>query len=91
MRTLLPLLLLLPLSACEGEQTAADASQFCEDICDELVAVCEYGAYPRFDSCLEGCAWYEDQGADVVSELACIQSAQCDTFLIVECEHMHGL
>jgi hypothetical protein len=83
--------LLLPLLACNPESTAADASQNCEDLCDELVEVCEYGAYPRFDSCLQGCGWYEKQGADVAGELACIQDAGCDTFLIVECEHEHGL
>ena len=91
MHKLLPLLLLLPLAACEGEQSAAEASQNCEDLCDELVTNCGYGAFPRFDSCLDGCAWYEDQGADVPGELACVQDAACDTFLIVECEHEYGL
>lgn len=85
------LLPLLALFACEKESTAANASQDCEDLCDELVEVCEYGAYPRFDSCLQGCTWYEEQGADVPGELACVQDAACDTFLIVECEHEYGL
>jgi hypothetical protein len=90
MRTLLPLLMLLTLGACEGEATSG-ISDTCQDLCDELVEVCGYGAYPRFDSCLQGCAWYEEQGADVGGELACVQDAACDTFLIVECEHEYGL
>jgi hypothetical protein len=92
MRFTLPLLLLmLPLTACEKESSAADASQTCNDLCDELVTNCEYGAYPRYDSCLQGCSWYEEQGADVLGELHCIQDAACDTFLIVECEHEYGM
>ncbi len=90
MRTLLPLIVLLGLTACEGE-SATGVSDTCQDLCDELVTNCGYGAYPRFDSCLQGCTWYEDQGADVANELSCVQDAACDTFLIVECEHEYGL
>ncbi len=90
MRPLLPLLLLLTTTACEPE-SAANASANCQDLCEQLVETCSYGAYPRFDSCLQGCAWYEEQGADVTGELACVQDAACDTFLIVECEHEYGL
>jgi hypothetical protein len=91
MRTVFATLLMLSLVACDTGSDAADASANCQDLCDELVEVCEYGAYPRFDSCLQGCGWYEEQGADVANELACITDAGCDTFLIVECEHEYGL
>ncbi len=89
---IVPLLLLLPIAACDdGRGSNEGASVTCEHLCDELVEICEYGAYPRFDSCLQGCAWYEEQGADVANELSCVQDAACDTFLIVECEHEYGL
>lgn len=90
MRPILPLLMLLCATACDPE-SGDNTSANCQDLCDELVDSCEYGAYPRFDSCLQGCAWYEKQGADVAGELACVQDAACDTFLIVECEHEYGL
>jgi len=84
-RTLLPLLLLV---ACSGSGVG---SSTCESICRELVQTCGYAAYPDLQSCLAGCAYYDQQGADVDGELACIQDATCDTFLIIECENAYGL
>ncbi len=89
MRTLLPLLM-LALLGCPAESVTG-ASEDCDALCEELVETCGYRAYPRFESCLQGCAWYEEQGADVPEELACVQDAACDTFLIIECEHEYGL
>ena len=80
----------LLLAACE-EGANDGPSEQCDDLCTVLVTDCEYGAYPRYESCLQGCAWYEDQGADVAGELSCVQEADCDTFAIVECEHTYGM
>jgi len=90
MRAILPLLLSLGLTACPAESSSSTSAD-CQDLCEELVESCGYGAFPRFESCLQGCSWYEEQGADVTNELACVQDAACDTFLIVECEHEYGL
>ena len=86
------LLAALLLAACDDEETeAVDASPACQDLCEELVDVCAYEAYPRMDTCLQGCAWEESQGVDVRKEWACIRDADCYTFTILECAHEYGL
>jgi disulfide bond formation protein DsbB len=66
------------------------ASSPCEDLCSELVVTCRYEAYPGTGSCLEGCAYAEQQGADIVAQSLCVIEAECSTFNILECEHEFG-
>ncbi|MEZ4323355.1 MAG: hypothetical protein R3F61_38175 [Myxococcota bacterium] len=75
-------------TACTGSGVGAGP---CEDLCRELVQTCGYAAFPDLGSCLDGCAYYEQQGADVNGQKQCVEEAACDTFLIVECEHAYGL
>lgn len=78
--------------ACAPEEESSSASsQECQDLCTALVTDCGYGAFPDFESCLQGCAWDESEGADIAGELQCVEQAACDTFAIVECEHTYGL
>lgn len=88
MRSLLMLASLVLLCGCE-ERRAAEVGT-CEALCNELVAVCEYGAFPTMGSCLQGCGYNFGEGADIEAHRACVQAAQCDTFAIVECENAHG-
>jgi hypothetical protein len=68
--------------ACAGGATSS-----CEELCSILVVECKYSAFPSKDSCLEGCAYNEEEGTDIEGQLACVQEASCDTFEILECEH----
>ena len=79
--------LLLALAACSRKTPQAKA---CEDLCFELVSHCAYDAFPDYDSCMQGCLYDSGQGGDPVSELPCIQAANCDEFAVVECEHEFG-
>jgi len=63
----------------------------CRDLCTNLHGTCGYEAFPTLDSCLQGCEWNAEQGADVGGQLLCVESADCDTFAILECEHAYGL
>jgi hypothetical protein len=63
----------------------------CDGLCRELVQSCGYAAYPSLDSCRQGCEYAAEQGADIVGEEECIINAECDTFAIVECEHVYGV
>ena len=63
----------------------------CDSLCRELVQVCDYAAYPNLDSCRQGCDYAAEQGADIAGQEQCIAEAACDTFAIVECEHVHGI
>ena len=73
--------------ACSGPA----ASTHCDDLCAVLVVDCSYAAFPDKESCLEGCAYNEKEGADIESQLSCTQEAvsknTCDTFTVLECEH----
>lgn len=75
------------LVGCAG---AEEASTPCGELCNELVANCAYGAYPDMGSCLDGCAWSEQEGADITGHALCVMDASCDTFDILECEHEFG-
>ncbi len=75
-------------SACSGSGVA---NSDCDNLCGELVSTCGYAAFPDLNSCLNGCAFYDENGADVGGQLSCVEDAACDTFLIVECEHEYGL
>ena len=77
---------LLALCACAQEPPPTA----CTTVCDELVDSCEYAAFPTMESCLQGCGYWETEGADVDAYLTCVQDAECNTFAIVECEHEHG-
>lgn len=81
---LAPLLLLM---ACGGDTEES----VCHDLCTELVGVCNYEAFPDINSCMQGCEYNAGQGADILSQTTCVQSAACDTFAIMECEHAFGL
>lgn len=73
------------LASCGGPEVGP-----CNDLCDALVIDCNYDAFPSYDSCLQGCLFDAEQGADVEGELVCVEGAACDTFAILECEHSHG-
>jgi len=75
------------LSGCAGGE---EASTPCGDLCSELVATCAYEAYPNMGSCLDGCAYAEQQGADIRGQALCVSEAECSTFDILECEHEFG-
>jgi hypothetical protein len=81
----LPLLVLL-----FGCGNAAEDST-CRDLCIELVTNCEYAAFPSVESCQQGCEYNAVQGADIEGQSECVIAAECDTFAIVECEHVFGL
>lgn len=80
----MPLVALLAAGCSETVVTS------CQSMCRELVNNCQYAAYPTFDSCMQGCGFNEEQGADVSGQETCIADAQCDTFAIVECEHAYN-
>ncbi|MDP2315685.1 MAG: hypothetical protein Q8P41_22495 [Pseudomonadota bacterium] len=69
---------------------AAAEKETCESLCDVMYKECEYGAYPSYESCLQGCAYQQSEGGNVEGELVCIEKAECDTFAILECEHKFG-
>ena len=82
-------MLLIGVMACNGEK--ADVESTCNDLCNELQGTCGYDAYPDYRSCVEGCAYYQEDGVDVEGQLSCIQEAQCDTFAVLECENQYGI
>lgn len=90
MPRILSLLVLVPVLGLGCNKKLPQTST-CEDMCDELVFTCEYAAFPSYDSCVQGCTYNADKGADVAGQYTCIQSAACDTFAIVECEHQYGV
>lgn len=81
------MILLFLLAACGGP---AAQKETCELLCDELYQTCEYDAYPSYESCLQGCAYQQSEGADMKGQQACVAKAECDTFAILECEHKYG-
>lgn len=80
------LLVALALAGCGKSE-----GSICTDLCVELVTNCEYAAFPSLESCQQGCEYNAGQGVDVQAEADCIESAACDTFAIIECEHAYGL
>ena len=82
------LMLAYMLLACN---TKTGSSSPCYTLCQELVQTCDYDAFPDFNSCEEGCVYYQDEGVDVQAQLECIQAAECDEFAVIECEHSHGV
>lgn len=73
--------------ACTGEE---ETDPLCEELCKTLTLDCAYQAYPTADSCMQGCTWEKDQGADIQAELDCVEQAACDTFKVIECSHLYG-
>ncbi len=78
--SLRPLLLVLAalLTGCSKDAP-------CETLCRSLVMDCEYAAFPTLDSCVEGCLYDQDQGADIKGEMECMDAAACDPIGTVEC------
>ncbi|MEQ1565882.1 MAG: hypothetical protein ABMA64_09620 [Myxococcota bacterium] len=74
------------LGSCATKLATTD----CDLLCEELIEVCEVAAYPSAESCVAGCRYDYEQGADIAGERACVEQAACDTFAIVECEHAFG-
>jgi len=74
---------------CFGCQESSEYG-ICSDVCQELYQQCEYAAFPSYESCIEGCAYNEEEGADMEDQLECFQDAECNTFEIIECENEHG-
>jgi hypothetical protein len=72
-----------------GRRTGRDVER-CESICDELVVVCEFGAYPDVSSCQDGCLYEDDQGGDLRGLEDCLADSDCDTFEVIECQRAHG-
>ncbi len=79
-------LFLIPLFAgcAAGEYSA------CDDMCTELIRSCGYDAFPSTDSCMTGCAFEAERGADVDGQADCILEAECDTIAIIECQNTYG-
>lgn len=74
-------LLLLGLAFTAGCSTETP----CESLCKTLVMDCEFAAYPSLDSCIEGCLYDEELGADIEGEAECIVAEQCDLIGTVDC------
>ena len=85
------LLLLVPLLVMGCKTSRYEGEGPCYDLCRSLVEDCGYAAYPTFESCLQGCLYNQEQGAQTVKEASCVEDANCDTFAIVECEHAFGI
>lgn len=81
------MILLLWLFGCG----AAAEKETCETLCDQLYMECEFGAYPSYESCLQGCAYDQSEGADMEGMTTCVEKAGCDEFGIVECTHRFGV
>lgn len=75
------------LIGCGGESEES----VCHDLCTELTGTCDYDAFPDINSCMQGCEWNAEQGADIAGQTTCVQNAACDTFEILECEHAYGI
>ena len=85
MRSYLGVLLFVALNACSGGEESV-----CRDLCDELYKACDYQAFPSYASCMQGCAYDIERGADIDSQVDCVLDAACNTFAIVECQNAHG-
>ena len=59
----------------------------CASACAELVNHCHHEAFPDQASCLSGCRYNAELGADLQGLDTCIEAATCDLFATVECEH----
>jgi hypothetical protein len=78
--------LLTALTACSsGGETEWPAD--CSALCDALVTDCAYEAYPTMNSCLQGCTYDIELGKDIGGQRSCVESANCNLFTIVECQH----
>ena len=82
-------ILVVGLFACNAE--TEQKNETCMDMCNELQGTCGYDAYPDVSSCVEGCLYNEEEGANTTEQLSCILEAECDTFAILECENQHGV
>ena len=85
MRSTTSALVALVLVACGGGEEAV-----CRDLCDELYKSCDYEAFPSYSSCMQGCGYDIERGADIETQLDCVLEADCDTFAIVECQNAYG-
>jgi len=79
--------LFLLLLGCVG----GDIDDSCSRLCDELYTTCSYSAFPDHDSCMEGCRYSEEEGADVDAQLDCVRGVECDVFAVIECENTYGV
>lgn len=73
--------------ACATEQEKT----VCQKMCSDLVSTCEYDAFPDTTSCVQGCEYNAEAGADVGGQQLCVEAAECDTFAILECELEFGV
>ena len=83
-------LVLFSIGASFSCTTSSPEYGICADVCKELYQECAYAAFPSYESCIEGCAYNEEEGADMETQLECFQGAECDTFAIIECENQYG-
>lgn len=71
--------------------TTARVETACERICNDMVKVCDVGAFPTWESCVQGCAYADERGQDTVGYETCVSEAGCDAHIILqECEHEFG-
>ncbi len=73
--------------------TPSGGDGVCTQMCRVLYQDCEYAAYPDFDSCLNGCLYNIEEGADVDTQFECVSAAaedNCNLFTILECENEYG-
>lgn len=76
------------IGACDPQDPAH--AEACGATCEVLVDDCEVASYPDRQSCYDGCLAGARQGADVESQQACVELAECDLFALVECDHDFG-
>jgi len=81
------MILLFWMLGCDG----AAEKETCELLCDQLYQTCEFGAYPSYESCMQGCTFDSSEGADMDGMQRCVEKAGCDEFGIVECTHRFGV
>lgn len=82
------MLLLLSLLGCTNQ---SELDQTCDEMCKELVETCAFSAFPSYDSCMQGCAYQDDQGGNIDGEDKCVLHASCDEAAIIDCEHQFGV
>ena len=74
----------------QGPDIDNSAVEACTATCNSLVVDCRLPTFPSEDSCIDGCLAGAREGADVESQQLCVELAECDLFVLVECDHDFG-
>lgn len=81
------------LAAVSLSCTHVNVGALCSDMCDELVGTCSFEAFPEDqpNSCYEGCLYDDaEHGAAVIPLTECVLEAECDPFVILQCQRLYG-